>query len=83
MTDRAPEWVKFGGLAEWFGESVSTTRRKLPGLYAEGFPQPVLGKWYLSACDEWAKSHAAPSIVSAPKQLDDPLMEAFDDQRQH
>ena len=78
-----PNWVKIGGLAEWFDDSVSTTRRKLPELYAEGFPEPALGKWYIPACDEWAKARAAPVNIAAPRQMNDPLMEALNGQRQH
>ena len=70
-------WVKLKGLAEWFGESQSTTRRKLPTLYAGGFPKPVRFKWYLPACDDWAKSQATTGNRAAPNGLDDPLMEAF------
>ncbi len=80
MTDRC-DWRKISGLAEWFDESVSTTRRKLPALYAEGFPQPVLGKWYLPACDDWARNPTANGTLAT--QLDDPLMRALDGQRQH
>ena len=80
MTDRASDWVKLKGLAEWFGESVSTVRRKLPALYAEGFPHPVLGKWYLPACDDWARN---PSQTHDRFLPNDPLMEALDGQRQH
>ena len=72
------DWVKLKGLAEWFDESESTTRRKLPALYAEGFPQPVLGKWYLPACDDWARR---PATATAP--ADDPLMEALHGQSHH
>ena len=73
-------WVKIGGLAEWFGDSVSTLRRKLPSLYAEDFPNPVTGieKWYLPACEEWAKGRS-----SSAELHDDPLMRALDGQRPH
>ena len=73
-------WVKIGGLAEWFGDSVSTLRRKLPSLYAEGFPNPTLGidKWYLPACEEWAKGRS-----SAAETHDDPLMRALDGHHTH
>ncbi len=75
-----PNWVKIGGLSEWFGDSVSTLRRKLPSLYAEGFPNPTPGidKWYLPACEEWAKGRS-----SAAELHDDPLMRALDGQRPH
>ena len=51
MTSDARDWVKISGLAEWFGVSVPTMRRKLPGLYAEGFPRlvAVVDRWYLPA----------------------------------
>ena len=78
--ENMPDWVKISGLAEWFGVSVSTTRRKLPALYAEGFPQPVLGKWYLPACDDWARN---PSQTADGLLSNDPLMEALNGQRQH
>ena len=80
MTERAHDWVKISGLAEWFGDSVTTLRRKLPGLYAEGFPHPtvVINKWYLPACEEWAKTRTAPAPTD-----NDPLMEALDGHRPH
>ncbi len=80
--ENMPDWVKISGLAEWFGVSVSTTRRKLPALYAAGFPQPVLNRWYLPACDDWARNPVAVNGKST-SHLDDPLMEALDGQRQH
>ena len=82
MSDRASDWVKIKGLAKWFGESGSTVRRKLPKLYAAGFPQPVLNRWYLPACDDWARNPTAANVPSAA-HMDDPLMEALDGQRQH
>ena len=68
------EWASLEGLASWRGESKATVRRKLPGLYAIGFPQPVMGKWYLPACREWATG--ATQLNTA--QADDPLLEALD-----
>ena len=81
MTDRASDWVKISGLAEWFGESKSTTYRKLTDLYAEGFPMPVLGKWYLPACVDWARKPMPPAASTSP--IEDPLMEALNGERQH
>ncbi len=74
------DWVKIVGLAKWFGDSVPTLRRKLPSLYAEGFPNPITGinKWYLPACKEWAKGRS-----SAAELHDDPLMRALDGHRSH
>ncbi len=81
MTDAASDWVNIRGLADWFDSSVATVRRRLPGMYAEGFPRPVPGveKWYLPTCREWARSRAAPSAAS----MDDPLMRALDGERPH
>ena len=75
------DWVKLDGLADWFGASVPTMRRKLPGLYAEGFPRPcaVIGKWYLPACRDWA----AGASGTLPRVADDPLMRAYDGHRPH
>ncbi len=74
-----PDWVKLDGLADWFSCSVPTLRRKLPGLYAEGFPRPcaAIDKWYLPGCKEWA----ANSTGREPRFADDPLMEALDGSR--
>lgn len=74
----AAEWVDVGGLGEWRGESPKTLRRKLPELYKMGFPQPVLGKWYLPACKEWAGEKTASNSETL---LGDPLMDAIDGHR--
>ncbi len=78
MTDPAyTEWVSVVGLALWLDCTPRTVRRKLPELYAAGFPQPnaAIGKWYLPACRKWAEAEIVPG--------DDPLMRALDDSRQH
>ena len=76
-TRAAAEWVKLDGLAEWFGGSVPTMRRKLPELYSEGFPLPcaAVGKWYLPACREWALARQQSGQFATGG---DPLMEALD-----
>jgi len=73
MTEQAStvDWVKLDGLAEWFNCSTKTMRRKLPELYASGFPHPnpVLDKWYLPRCKAWACKES-----SIPTPATDPLM---------
>ncbi len=80
MTEQAStvDWVKLDGLAEWFNCSTKTMRRKLPELYALGFPHPnpVLDKWYLPKCKEWASTESA-----IPTPATDPLMRALDGHR--
>ena len=80
MRDSISDWVNMDGLAKWFDHSITTMRRKLPGLYAEGFPCPVaaINKWYLPACEDWAKAR-----TTAPASKDDPLMRALDDHHTH
>ena len=78
MTDpAATEWADIGVLAKWFDSTPRTVRRKLPALYAAGFPQPnpAVGKWYLPACRKWAETEVVAD--------DDPLMRALDDCRRH
>lgn len=77
MTERAnDEWADLTGLAAWFGFSKPTLRRKLPSLYAEGFPRPsAAGKWYLPRCRNWANGEG--NLVMSS----DPLMEALDGNR--
>ena len=54
------DWAALDGLAAWFDCSVATMRRKLPELYAMGFPRPnpVINKWYLPECKKWAADEA-------------------------
>ena len=79
-TSGTSDWVKVDGLAEWFGCSPKTMRRKLPSLYALGFPHPnpAIGKWYVPACKNWAGES---STIPTPKS--DPFVRALDDIRRH
>jgi hypothetical protein len=82
LTEQAStvDWVKLDGLADWFDCSTKTMRRKLPELYAQGFPHPnpALDKWYLPRCKEWAREE---SFTPTPKT--DPLMRALDGHRRN
>ena len=83
MTRTRPniDWVALDGLAAWYDCSPAPMRRKLPELYAHGFPQPcaVMKKWYLPRCRDWAADAPGETASAA----DDPLLEALDGHRAH
>lgn len=76
------DWANIRGLAEWFGFSVPTMRRKLPELYTLGFPKKcnVVAKWYLPACRDWATKL---DNLEQTTTTADPFMDALNDSGRH
>ena len=70
----AADWDTLGGLAKWLGVTPKTVKKKLPAMYAAGFPHPnpATGKWYRPGSKKWAENGAAPIE-------DDPLMRRLED----